>query len=265
MTNPHALIIGGTSGIGRALTSLLAMEGWDVSLAGRSSYSPRPGSPGSIRHWCTDVTVLPDFRETLRAIVNARGKLTSLIFFQRYRGDEPWNGDLNVILTAAYEAVEMLQDQFVEAGDRSILSIGSVASYFVAEEQPAGYHAAKAGLLQLMRYYAATLGHKGIRVNTLSPGVVLKEEARPFYENEKTIMNLYHDIIPLGRMASPDEIAAVASFLCSEKAGYITGQDIVVDGGLTLPLQSSLARRLSSPADVQVTQPVNKNKEITEK
>ena len=120
--------------------------------------------------------------------------------------------------------------------------VSSVADYYIAEEQPVGYHVAKAGLVQLARYYALTLGSRGIRVNIVSPCVVAKIEAKEYYDNNPELVAKFERFVPLGRMGNPDDIINAILFFASSKANYITGQNIVVDGGLTLRTHESLIR-----------------------
>lgn len=250
----HALIIGGTTGIGRALVRLWLGQGLAVSVVGKEMPPKEDLDGNAANYYVTDLTDQTALDRTLQNIINTSGKISYLAFFQRYRGEAPWQGDFQIILTATKNIIEYLVDDFVEDGERAIVIIASVASYLVADEQPLSYHVAKAGLTQLARYFAVTLGSRGIRVNCISPGVVLKDEAKDFYAQNRSILDLYHEIIPLGRMATSEEIARVAAFLCSEGASYITGQDIIVDGGLTLTMQASLARRVTSLNSIQITQ-----------
>ncbi|HEX8096589.1 MAG TPA: SDR family oxidoreductase, partial [Pyrinomonadaceae bacterium] len=97
------------------------------------------------------------------------------------------------------------------------------------------------------RYYAVKLGPRGVRVNCVSPGAVLKDESKDFYLKNERLYNLYRRITPLGRMATSEEIADVVTFLCGPKAAFITGQNIIVDGGLSLGWHESLARGLAPP------------------
>jgi NAD(P)-dependent dehydrogenase (short-subunit alcohol dehydrogenase family) len=96
----------------------------------------------------------------------------------------------------------------------------------------------------MVRYWAVVLGPLGIRVNSVSPGTVLKEESKDFFLDDKTISDLYRRITPLRRFGSAREVAKVVACLCGEQTSFVTGQDIVVDGGLSLQSQEALAREL---------------------
>ena len=85
-----------------------------------------------------------------------------------------------------------------------------------------------------------------MRVNGVSPGSILKERSKEFYNANPRLRDLYKDIIPLGRMGTAEEVAQTIAFLCSRRASFITGQNLVVDVGLSLEWQESMARRLFS-------------------
>ena len=193
-------------------------------------------------------------KETLSEIVSKKGKLHNLVFLQRYRGkNEAWEGEIQTSLTATMNAIQYLADEFQSGQSNSIVVVGSVASHFIADEQPLSYHVAKGGLAQLVRYYAVGLGRKGIRVNSVSPGSVLKDESQDFYLQNRELQELYEAITPLGRMGTSTEVANVIAFLCSPKASYVTGQNIVVDGGVSLQWHETLARKLTPLRNLSVT------------
>ena len=247
MKEAHSLVVGGTRGTGRILVKLLAGENHRVSVIGRRSPSESDRRIENACFWMVNILDSKRTFEVLDQIVSKEGNINNLIFFQRYRNTENnWNGEIATSLGATRNIIEHLSDEFEGANGSAIVIIGSVASYLIAEEQPLSYHIAKAGLMQMVRFYAVELGRKGIRVNGVSPGAVLKKESREFYLNRPSLGYLYERIIPLGRMGTSIEIAEVVSFLCSPKASYITGQNIVVDGGLSLKWQESLARNLTS-------------------
>ena len=245
---PHTMVIGGTRGIGKEIVRSFAAQNHVLSVIGRRPPAPLPGGSRRVRHWSVDLADRGGLAAALSEIIGRTGRINNLIFVQRYRGNgELWCGELDVSLTATKMVIETLEGEFRDDESRSIVMIGSSASRFVAEEQPVGYHAVKAALVQMARYYAYTLGSRQIRVNCVTPGAVLKEESRDFYLNNRQLQALYKRITPLGRMGKAEEIADVVAFLCSPKASFITGQDIAVDGGISLQWQEGLARKLLIP------------------
>ena len=132
--------------------------------------------------------------------------------------------------------------------------VSSIAGRFVAREQSVAYHVTKAGLEHMVRYYALVLGPQGIRVNGVSPHIVLKEENKNFYLQNKKIYDLYKKVSPLGRMVTAQEVADTVMFLCSSQSSGITGQNIVIDCGVSLQEHAGLARVLMSLDKIKITQ-----------
>jgi NAD(P)-dependent dehydrogenase (short-subunit alcohol dehydrogenase family) len=243
----HSLIVGGTRGIGRALVRTLAEEGHVLSVIGRHSPPETDQHIPHVHYWAVDLLDQEQLPAALAEIIRRNGAVSNLIFLQRYRGQgDDWVGELETSLTATKNIIECLVDKFAATHENAIVIVSSVISYLITGKQPLSYHVAKAGLNQMVRYYAVTLGARGIRVNSVSPCTILKEESKDFYLQDERVYSLYKEITPLGRMGTAEEIAQVIAFLCSPKASFVTGQDIVVDGGLSLLLQDSLARQLSS-------------------
>src|SRR5207302_8036854 len=108
--------------------------------------------------------------------------------------------------------------EFAVDGDRSIVMVASNAGHFVARNQTLGYHASKAALRQMARYYAVQLGPQGIRVNVVAPSTFVKQESSAYYDGQTKLRAMYATITPLGRMGTAAEVAQVAAFLCSSKA-----------------------------------------------
>ena len=245
---PHTLVIGGTRGIGKAVVRNFACQTHVLSVIGRRLPAQLPAASRQMGQWSVDLSDQGRLAAALSEIVERNGRINNLIFLQRYRGNgDLWRGELEISLTATKAVIERLAGEFRDDESQSIVIIGSNASRFVAEEQPVGYHAVKAALVQMARYYAYTLGPRQIRVNCVTPGTVLKDESRDFYLKNRQLQALYKRITPLGRMGTAEEIADAVAFLCSPKASFITGQDIVVDGGISLPWQEGLARKLLIP------------------
>ncbi len=255
MKKTHTLIVGGTKGIGRALVRILAEEKHVVSVIGMHSPSESDQKMPDVFYWTIDISDKERLTAVLADIIARNGRLNNLVFFQRYRGDgDDWSGELDVSITATKNIIEFLVDKFNEIIGGSIVLISSMADRLIAEEQPLSYHIAKAGIRQMARYYAFMLGQRNIRVNCVLPGIVMKDEAKDFYLNKnKKLHNLYKKITPLGRMGTSEDIANAVAFLCSQKASFITGQNLIVDGGVSLQWQESLARKLTRLGKLNVT------------
>lgn len=243
MTTPHTLLVGGTRGIGRSVAKRFASDGHVVSVIARRQ--PSATMLDGVVCWTADLADSVSVHTALDNLLAAHGPVHNVVFLQRYRGDaDPWIGEIEVSLTGTRLVIDSLQDRFATAGDRSIVIVGSFIGRFVVDNQPLSYHVVKAGLEALVRYYAVRLGPRGIRVNAVAPCTILKEESRDFYLNNEGLLRLYRDITPLQRMGRPEEVAGVIEFLTTADASFVTGQTIVVDGGISANALESTARRL---------------------
>lgn len=241
----HSIIIGGTRGLGRVVSRQMAGRGDIVSVVGRTELSAEDLKTGKIHCYKADINDDDAIRSILDDLVRENGKVNYCVFLQRYRGKgDDWVGEFQTTLTATKNIIEHLEPQFSESGDKGYVMVSSVYSQYVGESQLVSYHVAKAGLEHMMRYYAVNLGSKNIRVNGISAATFLKDESKDFYLNNKSLLDLYDSIIPLKRMGTAEDLANVISFLCSRQASFITGQSIMVDGGLSLHSAESLSRRL---------------------
>lgn len=241
----HVLIVGGTKGAGRAAARTFQAEGQAVSVIARRvpSSAEREGVVG---YWAADILNAASTRKALKAIWQQRGPLTSVLFFQRFRGDgDTWDGEIETSLTATNRIIETLVDDF-DFRDGSIVIVSSINACLISKQLPLGYHIAKAALNQMVRYYAVTLGARGIRLNSVSPGTFLKDESKDFFLKNKKLVSLYRKMIPLGRIGTAEEVVQTVLFLASPKSSFVTGQDIVIDGGVSLVYQETLARELSA-------------------
>jgi len=225
----YLVIVGGSSGIGRDIQPWL----WRLG----HTLTPLP------RHIAPPLGVPTD----------------GLLLCQRYRGNsDDWDGEFQASLTRSKQCIEgVVEDMEREGwnGGGSIVVMASVAAVSVEKEQPVGYHACKAALVAMVQYYAVTLGPKHVRVNAIIPGLTIKPEARAFYDSHPELERTYKDITPLGRMGTVEDLAHLVDFLISDKSSYLTGQTIVLDGGISLRSAWALARKVSPELrDLQVTQ-----------
>jgi NAD(P)-dependent dehydrogenase (short-subunit alcohol dehydrogenase family) len=244
----HVLIVGGTHGTGRAVVRRFAEDGHRVSVLGRRR-PPEVDLSGSEIFFClTDLADSESRQDAINQCVRHFGPFRHVVFCQRYRGQgNTWDGELQVSLTATDEIIRLAAQRIDGTVDHSIAIISSMASRLVYEEQPVSYHAVKAALNQLVRFYAVHLGPQRIRLNAVLPATVLKEESNPFYTENAQLCERYKEITPLRRMGTSDDIANLIWFLSSAEASFITGQEIGVDGGVSLVGHTSLAAKLQPP------------------
>lgn len=243
MSKNHTLIVGGTRGMGRAAARLFAASGHTVSIISRQKPSAGSKIPRT-HHWQADIANAGSLPGVIKSIVKKNGKLSAIAFFQRHRGKEDdWRGEIETSLTGTKNLIELAAPHFQARGGAIVL-VSSVNAFLITRGIPLGYHLAKAGLCQLVRYYAVALGPKGIRVNSVSPGTLLKDESKDFFLKNKPLMALYKKMSPLGRLGTAEELARTVRYLCSDDASFLTGQDIVLDGGLSILWQEALAREL---------------------
>jgi NAD(P)-dependent dehydrogenase (short-subunit alcohol dehydrogenase family) len=238
----HWLIVGGTKGLGKALAVRCAEQGATVSTISRSA--PVGQVPG-VKHWSADLTNEEQLRQALDAALEANGPLNYLIFAQRYRGPaESWNGEFAVSVNATRCAIEQVRHQFAD-GDKAVVAVGSIYADMVGPTQALSYHIAKAALHQMVRYYAVYLKAEKIRVNAVVPLTFLKDESRHVYLSNKPLLELYERIVPAGRMGFAHDSVNAIEFLCSDRASFINGQIINVDGGMSVVWAENLARDIA--------------------
>ena len=240
----HSLVIGGTRGLGRVVARLLGESGHRVSSIGRREAGP-DDAVANVRRWRADFSDEAVVGATLREIIATSGSVDYVVFCQRYRDQaDSWDGELRITLGLTRAVIDALGDDGWGSADKAMVMVSSVFGEWIGEGQPVGYHVAKAGMLQLMRYYAVNLGRRGIRANAVTPFTFLKPESEQFYLGNQPLMDFYREAVPLGRLATADDIARVIRFLCSSDAAFINGQNLHVDGGLSAVWPETLARRL---------------------
>ncbi|HSW70684.1 MAG TPA: SDR family oxidoreductase [Gammaproteobacteria bacterium] len=241
----QVVVVGGTKGLGKVVVQRFLDRGYPVTVLSRKPSEQQDSNKG-LRHVSVDLERLTETHSIVQQVVAEGGPLRYLVFSQRYRGSEdPWVGELQVSLTATYLLIKAFADHFCSEDDKGVGVVSSVYADFVGGSQPASYHVAKAGLNQLIKYYAWVLGQKGIRINGIMPLTYLKAESRDYYLSTPDLMNLYRRFVPLKRLGSAEDSANLIDFLCSDKAAFINGQCIFIDGGVSVIWPEELAKSLT--------------------
>ena len=225
------LITGGAKGIGLACARRFAELGDNVAV----TYNSSPPPDGLFGVQC-DVTSTDSVDAAFKAVEAQFGPVEILVsnagitkdgLFMKM-SEENFTSVIDTNLTAAYRVAKRATPTMLRARSGRIILISSVVGLLGSAGQ-ANYAASKAGLVGLARSLARELGSRSITVNVVAPGPVETDMTAGL--GEKRLAELT-DAVPLGRMASADEIAGVVTFLASADAAYITGAVIPVDGGL---------------------------------
>ncbi|MGO1080714.1 SDR family NAD(P)-dependent oxidoreductase [Inquilinus sp. CA228] len=241
-----ALVTGGTSGIGRASAVLFAREGAKVALTGRRAAEGEAvvaeiaASGGEAVFLQADLTRIDAIPGLIDRVVARFGRLDAAFNNAGISGGGPietldearWDSLIDTNLKAQFFALKAEAAQMKAQGGGSILFNGSVLAG-IAQPGTSIYSASKGGVVSLARAAAVELGPHGIRVNSINPSITRTEmtQGRIVKNADGTESHPLAYGIPLKRLAEAEEIAQVALFLLSERASYVNGQAIIVDGG----------------------------------
>jgi 3-oxoacyl-[acyl-carrier protein] reductase len=233
------LVTGGSRGIGLACARRFQADGDRVAVTYRSAPPPASGSGDTelLAVEC-DVTRTDQVESAFSKVESALGPVEVLVANAGITRDtlilrmseEAWQEVIDTDLTGVYRVVRRAIGPMVRAHRGRLVLVSSVVGFMGSPGQ-VNYGAAKAGLVGMARSLAREVGSRGITVNVVAPGVVETDMIASLAAQR---VEHLRSLVPLGRTATPDEVAGAVSFLASADAGYVTGAVLPVDGGLAM-------------------------------
>lgn len=234
-----ALITGGSGNIGSAIATSLARDGFDIWLHYHKNQSAAEQKAKILKEFGVECRPLPfdvsdidSVKESLEpllenvvpyALINNAGISRDALMV--WMSQEEWNDVLSINLNGFFNVTKIILNGMLRKREGRIINITSTSGQNGLAGQ-VNYSAAKAGLIGSTKSLAKEVAKRNILVNAVAPGFIESEMTENIPKEQILPM------IPLGRLGRPEEVAGIVSFLCSEKATYITGQVFSVNGGI---------------------------------
>ncbi|MDI6715921.1 MAG: 3-oxoacyl-[acyl-carrier-protein] reductase [Actinomycetota bacterium] len=237
-----AFVTGGNRGIGASICKRLASEGADIAFIDRAP-DPQEEVIKAVNNFGkravfyeADVTDKAMIEEVVANVVKELGSLDILVNNAGITRDnllirmkeEDWRAVIDINLTGVFNVTQAVAKIMLKQRSGSIINIASVIGISGNAGQ-VNYAASKAGVIGVTKSLAKEFANRGVRVNAVAPGFIETAMTKALSED---VREKARQLIPLGFFGEPEDVAAAVSFLASEDARYITGQVLVVDGGM---------------------------------
>jgi NAD(P)-dependent dehydrogenase (short-subunit alcohol dehydrogenase family) len=227
------IVTGAGSGIGRATARIMQDEGGivlgcDVAPEAGTRYSCREMDVRDEQGWSSWVTEIEEEHSRIDVLVNNAGLVGSYLALHEIDPAD-WDSICDVNQRAVYLAMRAVIPLMLRQGAGSIVNVSSIWG-IVGAVGVSAYQASKGAVRLMSRNAAITYAQHGIRVNSVHPGLILTEMIE---RQDPAVTSQLVEVTPLGRGAQPQELAEVITFLASDRASFMTGAEICVDGGFT--------------------------------
>jgi 3-oxoacyl-[acyl-carrier protein] reductase len=241
LTGRTAIVTGSTRGIGKSVAAALATSGARVAVVGRDKARAEAVAAEighDARGYACDVSDTADVVRLVAEVEKDFGGVDILVnnagitrdnLVMRLK-DEDWDEVLAANLRGAFAAIRAVSRGMMKKRSGRIINMASVVG-ITGNKGQANYAASKGGLIALTKSVAKELGSRNILVNAVAPGFIETEMTDAMTPEARTALNA---LIPLERLGRVDDIASMVVFLASDHASYITGQVLVVDGGMVM-------------------------------
>lgn len=242
---PVALVTGGSTGIGKAAALAFVARGDRLIIAdqdqvrGKALVSEICRNGGEAAFIATDVSRTSEVRRMIDTTLQRYGRLDYAFNNAGIEGEQGDTADCSeanfdqviaVNLRGAFLCTKYALDPMLKQGKGVIVNMASVAGLVGFEGFPA-YCAAKGGIVQLTKAAALEYAKRGIRINAICPSMIQTEMIDRLTHKDPVVAEKYAQMQPMGRTGTPEEVAALVLWLCSEASTFVTGQALAVDGG----------------------------------
>jgi 3-oxoacyl-[acyl-carrier protein] reductase len=237
----NALVTGSTRGIGRAIAETLAKAGARVAVVGRDLQKAQEAATAvgnGAQGFACEVTDTAAVAKLVADVEAAFGSIDILVnnagitrdnLVMRLK-DEDWDAVMNANLRGSFAAIRAASRGMMKKRSGRIINVSSIIG-IIGNKGQANYAASKAGLIALTKSVAKELGSRNILVNAVAPGFIDTEMTASMTPEARDALGKQ---IALERLGTPQDVAATVAFLASDLASYITGQVLVVDGGMVM-------------------------------